>query len=225
MEITGAAKIIQQDCVKIAIPQQPTTRIVTVSYHTLNGNNPANNDNYLGIWHSPSGVIPRTKADWSQKITKTEPDSKIICKTPINDNGFVVGYCQTGDPKLDEKAALNVSASAAIIPSGDIHNPDTPLLDIEGDTTSAILKYRLLKNMSYSGHWFGIWEENKTIGEDDPCYTDTTEKADPDKSGIIPLDNVPFYRGSSYTLAYFMAGYDPKSFDLTKMLAFIEFTF
>lgn len=225
MEVNATAKITNQDSVKIEIPNQPVNRMVTVSYHTLNGNSPADNGNYLGLWQSDNGVIPRSKAIWSEKITKGETDSKIVCRMPINDNGFVVGYCQTGDPKTNEKAAYNVSACASIGPDGNTQHSESSLLNITGDTTSAVLYYTLLKNTSYKEHWFGIWEENKTVGEDAPFYTSMTASADPEKSGMIPLDEVSFYRGTNYTLAYFMAGYDEKSPDTSRMLAFIEFTF
>lgn len=225
MEVNANVKVTSHDSLTISIPTQPTSNLVTVAYHTLNGNNPADNGNYLGLWQSNNGIIPRTKAIWSEKITKTETDSKIVCKMPINDNGFIVGYCQTGDPKLNEAAALNVSASAVIAQTGNMGAQTSALLDITGDTTSAVLKYSLLKNTRCDGHWFGIWEENAAIGADVPIYSNTIASGDPDKSGTVILDDVSFTRGMSYTLAYFVAGYDCKNPDTSKMLAYIEFTF
>lgn len=101
-------------------------------------------------------------------------------KTILACDRHIIGYCQAGDPKTDLDASMNVSASAF---------------------------YRLIRHMDCKGHWFGIWDQNKTIGIDKPMYTDQVLHVDPDKSGYLYLSNVRFLRGYHRICAHLTYGF------------------
>lgn len=57
-------------------------------------------------------------------------------------------------------------------------------------------------------------------------YADQVLQVDPDKSGYLNLSNVRFLRGTGYTFGYFIAGWkDAGDYDVTKLLAYIDFQF
>ncbi len=212
---------------RIWIEDQPAGQRVTVHYHTLYGNQPDANGNYIGLWPASGGTVPRRKAIWSEAVKNSSPDSSVAYLMPISEDGFIIGYCQAGDPKTDLDVSMNVSASALIDPVNSLAGgQDFAKLDITGGTSSAMVGYRLVKHMDCKGHWFGIWDQNKTIGIDKPMYADQMLQVDPDKSGYLNLSNVRFLRGTGYTFGYFIAGWkDAGDYDVTKLLAYIDFQF
>lgn len=231
MSVEGTAQIVEQDYVSLQVLEQPTGPNVKVEYHTLNGNSPKSNKNYIGLWQSPNGVVPKKKAMWSYLLPNDDSEATVTLRdTPINDNAFVIGYCQTGDPKLDLTAATNVSATAVIHKGSDIRSeiPVVMRLEVKGDSVNAELFYTVLRGTDYSKHWFGIWKENASIDYDAPFYDVLVKEADSQKTGNIVFDNVSFQRGTEYTLAYFADGYSDnpaKEKNVSNMMGYIKFSF
>ena len=111
-----SVQVTDMDSVRIWIEDQPAGQRVTVHYHTLYGNQPDANGNYIGLWPASGGTVPRRKAIWSEAVKNSSPDSSVAYLMPISEDGFIIGYCQAGDPKTDLDVSMNVSASALIDP-------------------------------------------------------------------------------------------------------------
>lgn len=231
MSVKGTAQIVEQDYVSLQVIEQPTGPNVKVEYHTLNGNSPKSNKNYIGLWQSPNGVVPNKKAIWSCSIPNDDSEARITLRdAPINDNAFVLGYCQTGDPKIDITAATNVSATAVIDKSSHIKSevPVVMSLDVQGDSLSFELSYTILRGTNYATHWIGFWKENASIDFDEPFNAMLVKEADSGKSGKIVFETDEFQRGTEYTLAYFADGYSDspvKEKNVSNMMGYIKFSF
>lgn len=222
----AAVQILKQDSVRISLVEQPKDESITIKYHTLNNNQPDANGNYIGLWQSDDGIIPAERAIDAVPVCSKKTSANYTFNMQIGDNSYVLGYCQTGNPVKDLSACTNVSACAKIEPTeSDMTYMDHATLGIKGRTDSVTVTYNLLKHTRHDSHWIGIWKENMDIGTDMPMYKVQVPNADPNKSGEIILNGVPFSRGTSYTLAYFVAGYCDCNVDVSSMLAYIEFQF
>lgn len=223
---TGTVQIVKQDSVHISLVGQPTDESITIKYHTLNDNRPDVNGNYIGLWQTDSEYIPARKANKAEPIRSSKTSAEYTFNMGIGDDSYILGYCQTGNPAVDQSACTNISACTWIHSiTSDAECIDSAVLDITGSTGSAIVSYKLLENTNPTGHWFGIWRKNMIIGSDMPIYKNLVLKEDPEKIGKLVFNDVPFVRGTGYTLAYFVGSYDDHKLDVSKMLAYMEFTF
>ncbi len=179
--------------------------VVKIKYHTLNDNNPRENDNYIGLWDYSEGSNIRGKAKWSGLVSRESTDGSYSIDLPISSGAYVLGYSQIGDPKENENVAKNLSACAVI---SEVEGNDKIVLntsmELSGDSNEVILKYTLLNGTRNDDNWFGVWNDIDEIGVDAPFYP---VKTDP-KSNKLILGDIGFRRGNSYKIALFANNYN-----------------
>ena len=217
------AEIKSKDCVTLSVTQVSDGGKIKINYHTLNGNSPSANKNYIGLWQSDDGIIPKGKAAWSKLIDKTDYESDLtLSGVPIKSDAYVLGYCQTGDPVTDSKAASNVSASA-VIKAEDTNAAvvDKMTLNITGNSSTAKLQYTVLNNIDKSSHWIGIWIESSGITSDELMFSASVSESSRSSANEIDLRDAGFIRGETYVLAYFANGFEKR--DVSNMVAQITF--
>jgi len=198
---------------------------VDIHYHTLPGNKPNSNKNYIGLWEASGGFIPlNEKAKWSYLVEEDgHKGNDTLVNLDLQDKEYILGYCQTGaDPKTDGAAAANVSSTATIPKNISESESKTMSLSVSGTSSNLVLKYEILNGTKYDQHWIGIWEGD-VPGAKNPIHAQkvTTDEA-------IKLKGVSFQRGKKYVLAYFANGFDAKSpdkSDIKNMVGTINFSF
>lgn len=202
------------DEVKLNYPggTKPHGTDFTIHYHTVNGNNPQSNNDYIGLWRSSgNGKIPKdAPALASYPVGLSTPDSsKTLLDLPIDQNEYVLGYSLGADPTIS-RASVCATLS---IPAGGF-DPEKAIaqsvnLDLKGNEASIWLEYSAISgaNPKSSNNWVAIWkgDDLSAIGRDVPVFSQVTQSVD--ASGKMAFDGV-LRRGSTYLLGYFLNGYN-----------------
>lgn len=219
----------KKDSVRVSLVEAPATGEIVVDYHTLNGNHPNANGNYIGVWVSDDGEIPpNTPAEYSEMVAYNDTDYKgLLLSFRLESKGYVLGYCLTGDP-CDAKQDAYKKVCATVVIDKTYKGTVVPeevsvTLDVTNYGPSHVISYQALENMDCScGNWIGIWKNSEIIGNTDPLYHTDIQMAGSEGKVYVPSGKL--IRGNKYKVGFFMDGYgDNKPTSYKSLAALFSF--
>ncbi|SFW76479.1 hypothetical protein [Chitinophaga sancti] len=189
---------------------------IDVDFNTMPGNQPNTYGNFIAIWQN-SNAIP-----WNTEPLKTFPipsntqsGSASFTGLNVTNNSYIVGYAvgQVLNATGNIQKYGNV-CSSAFIPAassgegvGTIFTPSISGINV--GTTSVSFQFDLPDGLlpQTNGAWAAIWKGAN------PSFYSTAPLASipisPDSSsGRAAFNNVSIGRGTTYTIAIFMSGYN-----------------
>lgn len=182
---------------------------VEISYTTLDGNQPGYYGNYLAIWQS-GGTIPWSKTPiHTQALSGNEQSAGTVSfeGLELTDESYIVGYSV-----VPIRANINNFCASGMIQkkmqaTGDSIQALTMQLESVSSNTARI-SYEALAgyNPAKNGSWIGIWKGNPELYTVSPKYAAKVEAEE--DSGLVVFNDVKMLRNSTYTVGFFMNGWN-----------------
>jgi len=200
---------------------------VIVSYNCIPGNQPATYGNYLAIWQNSGPVPYNTEPMKTIQIERNTPDgSQVFDGLNLENNNYVIGYAV--GPLLNQGQKAGNVCSTVFLPNA---NKDEQVdlaanlsLEFVGVNVVAF-KYRLPDGCQpkSNGAWAGIWRSSQASYNNPPL--DKIAVPIDNESGSISFSNVSIGIGLTYTIGFFMSGWnDGNSPDQKPMACSLTFT-
>ena len=189
---------------------------IDVEYDTMPGNQPNTYGNFLAIWQNYDSIPWNTEPLKTFPIpTNTPSGSAAFTGLNVNNNSYIIGYAvgptltATGNAQKYGNicATAFIPAASATGDQGTIFTPSISNFNI--GSTSVSFQFELPDGIlpQSDGAWAAIWKGGN------PSYFSTTPLSaipiSPDSSsGRAAFNNVTIGRGTTYTIAIFMSGYN-----------------
>lgn len=187
----------------------------SIIYHTLPGNLPNTNGNYLALWQSPDETVPWDRLpdeNHTCSVFMDAPEGDLIMTDlDLPEDSYLIAYSLS--PKATTPDENNFCASVFLpkLDAGSAAAPALVTMDVlDISSYSAIIRYHALSGCTPKSHgsWIGIWDERDSFLHDDPLSAvPLTKNSD---QGEVALNNFKIIKGHRYTVGYFTGGYDPK---------------
>lgn len=204
-----------------------TADTIGVSYNTLPGNMPNTYGNFVAIWQN-SNSIP-----WNSEPLKTQPIPDNTQKGSFNFTGldiaknqYIVGY--SVGAKLTTGQTYGNVCSTAYAPSSD---PTQQVKEVSSlglvfvGPSSLAFSFKLPNGCTpeSNGAWCGMWRSSNG------SYNNAPDEAIPvninTESGTLSFNSVTIGLGQTYTIAFFMSGWNGGSSPVqTTMACTLTFT-
>jgi hypothetical protein len=194
---------------------------IVVEFNTLPGNQPNSYGNMVAIWQNQNQV------PWAQKPLKTQSipnnsqaGSVVFSGLDVTTNSYIVGYAV--GPKT-----TNV-CSTVFVPAIGSSTADqsfqTSISIATLSSTSLLVSYQTPTGYTpkTNENWLGIWLSSAASYVNQPEWS--APASDDNSAGVAVFNNISFRRGTTYTVAYFMGGYDGSPRDLKAMATTMTFT-
>lgn len=201
-----------------------TADTIDVDYQTMPGNQPNTYGNFLAIWQNTDSIPWNSEPLKTFPIpTNTQAGSATFGDLNITSNSYIIGYAVGSTLSGAAQKYGNVCSTAYIPASGSSENADTfasSVENIKAGSTSASFDFVLPDGVTpkTNGAWAGLWRGAA------PNLYGTAPLASvllsPDvSSGRTAFNNVSIGRGTAYTIAIFMSGYQSTGGSTQKALA------
>ena len=227
-------KIISSDATKFTV-EDVTGDSLTINYHTLVGNNPSKNGNYIAIWQGddlqiPWGVSPLCMGEID---SSDRDDSYFKDGLNLTKRSYVVGYSVASQGEGGD----NFCAVALVPPGGDSRmGGKSADLARDGEPPAAHIAYldKLRVESQYFApyisleslqatvarigfhmpigydpeakmNWVGLWENRPDMYQKAPIYS-VRVASDGDEGFVFLRWN--FKRDATYTVGYFASGWN-----------------
>jgi hypothetical protein len=193
---------------------------IDFSYRAMPNNRPATYGNVVYIWQNGNQVPWKTLFLNKFAIqTDTQSGSGSFGDLNVTNLDYILGYAVGSDPML-------ICSTAYVPPIGDanyqyfqsnlsINNIGPTSLSVNYNTPTG---YQPLAG----NNWAGIWEGDSASYNNSPkwCVAASQNAA----SGTIGFNNIALRRGWTYTVAWFMGGWEPTNPKLLNMACSVTFT-
>lgn len=195
---------------------------IALEFNTLPGNQPSSYGNMVAIWQNQNQVPWNQTPLNTQSIqNNSQAGSVVFTGLNLTINSYIVGFAV--GPKIS-----NI-CSTVFVPasSGSIVNDTRFQTNISiGTLGSTSLSVNYTTPTGYTPktnkNWLGIWLSNAASYTNQPEWA--TSVSDDASQGVAVFNNITFRRGTTYTVGYFMGGYDGSTRDLKAMATTMTFT-
>lgn len=176
-----------------------TATTINGSYNTLGGNQPNTYGNAIFLWQSPNQIPYNTPPLATFQIPgNTQSGSFSFPGLQVQIKSYVMGYAV--GPNVSQ-----ICSTAYVPASGTDWQYFQSMLSVQDlGTDSVTINYQTPSGNQpqTNGNWVGLWQ-----GEV-PSYTNPpAAKTNVDNNNAVgqaTINNYPFLRGTTYTVAYFM---------------------
>ncbi len=204
----NAYSVVEKSGVAIQILSVAPTSI-ELSYSTIDGNKPGEYGNYLAIWQSKSSIPWSKSPDTVQAVSDSVQSSGTISfdNVELTDESYVVGYSVVPQAGSD-----NNFCALALVPEKSSQaqmQVQSLTIDLESiSSNTARINYQALAGYTPAAHnnWIGIWKGNPELYSAPPKYAQKVE-LDED-CGLVTFNGIKMLRDSTYTVGYFMSGWN-----------------
>ena len=184
---------------------------IGVSYDTMPGNQPNTYGNFLAIWQNQD-TIP-----WNQEPLKTFPiqtntqaGSASFGGLDITNNSYIIGYSVGPVDTVGQKYG-NICSTTFIPAAGSASSQQDKASSLTLEfigTNSVAFNFNCPSGVTpmANGAWCGIWRSSVPSFNNPPDdYIQVNLNVE---SGTLAFNNFPIGRGLTYTIAFFMSGYN-----------------
>ncbi|GAA3927877.1 hypothetical protein GO495_05680 [Chitinophaga oryziterrae] len=200
---------------------------IDVEYNTMPGNQPNTYGNFLAIWQNYDSIPWNTEPLKTFPIpTNTPSGSAAFTGLNVNNNSYIIGYAVgptlTATGNIQKYGNICSTAYIPAASSGeDLGTIFTPSISgINVGTTSVSFQFELPDGIlpQTNGAWAAIWKgANPSFFSTSPL---SAIPISPDSSsGRAAFNNVNIGRGTTYTIAIFMSGYNTAGSSTQRALA------
>ena len=192
---------------------------IDFSYRTMPGNRPSTYGNVVYIWQAGNQIPWGTPSLNKFPIqTDTQSGSGSFGGLDVTNLDYVLGYAVGSDPNL-------ISTTAYVPVSGNssyqyfqtnlsINNIGPNSLSVNYNTPTG---YQPLANKN----WAGVWEGETASYSNAPKWQVAASQNA--SSATVGFNNIALRRGWTYTVAWFMGGWDPSTPRLLNLAASVTF--
>ncbi|MGS2763401.1 hypothetical protein [Sinomicrobium sp. M5D2P9] len=187
-----------------------TADTIGISYTNLPGCQPNSNGHFVAIWQNTNSIPWNTPPLKTQPIdTNTPAGSMNFTGLTVTKDTYIIGY--SVGPTLSVGQKYGNICSSVYIPdttSSDQIDFASGLSLIHVGSTSVAFGYKLPDNITPQSNkaWCGLWRAGQPSYNNPPDYV---IPANLDAaSGTLAFNNVKIGIGLTYTIAFFMSGYD-----------------
>jgi hypothetical protein len=201
-----------------------TADAISLGYNTMPNNQPAANGNFVAIWQNQNQV------PWNQKPLATKPlggnsqaGSLSFDNLDVTNNSYILGFAVGTDitnicatayvPAQSEGGAQYPTTTTTL----SLQNLGTTSITVQFDTPAG---YQPKSN----GNWMGVWR-GETASYINPPDAAVAVGLDAN-FGTQGINGISIGRGLTYTVGYFMGGWnaDPTKRKQTTLAASLTFT-
>jgi len=192
---------LPNSCVTTLVVTGVSSNSISATYSTLLGNQPSTYGNTAFIWQSGNSIPYNEKPLKAYSIPGgTQDGSFSFGDLTIQSKSYIVGYAVGTD-------VSQICATCYIPASGSDFSPFQTTLDVSNvSTDSAIVNYQTPVGYSpqTNSNYIGLWEGSVASYTILPLIT--LPITNNSSTGSVSINNFPFKRSTTYTLAYFMGG-------------------
>lgn len=195
---------------------------ISLEFNTLPGNQPNAYGNMVAIWQNQNQI------PWNQTPLNTQaiPNNSQAGSVVFNGlnltiNSYIVGYAV--GPKVANICSTVFVPASSSSSTGDSGFQTNISISSLGSTSLAV-NYTTPTGYTpkTNKNWLGIWLSNAASYTTQPEWA--TPVSDDSSQGVAVFNSIGLRRGTTYTVAYFMGGYDGSTRDLKAMAATMTFT-
>ncbi len=177
-----------------------TKDIITVKYHTLNGNDPLKNKNWVGIWQG-SELIYDTPPLRKALITGTTSTGDLAFDSlALQNKDYIIGY---GSGEGNNKVSATIYFKAGILPfePGIAFATNLKVLDYGNNFLVVSFQTPLGNIPRTNENWLGIWK-GKSISNTGINLIKKRKINSVISNDTIAINNLNLTRNTWYTLTY-----------------------
>lgn len=189
--------------------QAITANNIVFGYSTIPGNLPNAYGNFVSVWQNVETIPFTIQPIIKQEVTSNTEQGSVVLNFPVLNTSYLAAY--SVGPTLEKGQPFgNVCSTVYIPPAGSgssiLFSPSLRLDDVTGNAVA--FNYSMPAGITPmdNGAWCGIWPSAI------PSYHNPPEKIIPVNSNSsqdsLVFEGYPIRIGYTYTIAYFMSGYN-----------------